>query len=179
MRDTSAGPRNCFPHQSRPSMSATESHLYQPHRSNAQVRDAALRWPVDSSNLTCRPETVRRPFPSFRIRRGRALVHARYAPIQHLPWRARGASTLVSIDRRSTTSMPMCGICIFATGSLISRALRKILITARFHTPPTRGVSTCTHQPPRISCTPPRHHWSTSNKPPCINSKSKTLLKDP
>ena len=135
MRDTSAGPRNCFPHQSRPSMSATESHLYQPHRSNAQVRDAALRWPVDSSNLTCRPETVRRPFPSFRIRRGRALVHARYAPIQHLPWRARGASTLVSIDRRSTPSMPVSAICILATASLISRALREIPVTAWFQTP--------------------------------------------
>lgn len=165
---------NSFPRQSPHLVGATDIHIFQPHRSHAQVRDAALKWPVVQTSLA-----GPRPFPSFRIRRGRALVHERYAPIQHTLWRTRGASTLVSIDRRSTTSMPMCGICIFATGSLISRALRKILITARFHTPPTRGVSTCTHQPPRISCTPPRHHWSTSNKPPCINSKSKTLLKDP
>jgi hypothetical protein len=115
-------------------MSATESHLYQPHRSNAQVRDAALRWPVDSSNLTCRPETVRRPFPSFRIRRGRALVHARYAPIQHLPWRARGASTLV-FDRSSINPLDARVRNLYtATASLISRALWKPLITTQFHT---------------------------------------------
>lgn len=114
-------------------MSATESHLYQPHRSNAQVRDAALKWPVVQTS-PAGSETVRRPFPSFRIRRGRALVHARYAPIQHLPWRARGASTLV-FDRSSINPLDARVRNLYtATASLISRALWKPLITTQFHT---------------------------------------------